>query len=130
VSGPRKFEDKPTSDFVLGIGEYRPQKEAKKPLHFVLFAYVTEIGMPLLPHTHHSSHHGHSQPEEFDDDVPDRALPSAPKELSSDHWQVEKLLKFARTGNPTATTIALCELAGLLEASNGDGTKRTLGAPF
>lgn len=69
--------------------------------------------------------HSHAT-DEFDDDVKERSLPAAPRELPADHWQIEKLLRFARTGNQTATIIALCELCSLLEQNAGDGGQNSL----
>lgn len=50
-----------------------------------------------------------STESEEDEDLPDRR-PEGTTDLPSEYWQIQKLVKYLKGGNPTATVIALCSM--------------------
>jgi len=48
--------------------------------------------------------------DDFDDDDDTRDRRKINADLPSEYWQIQKLIKYLKGGNPTATLIALCSL--------------------
>jgi hypothetical protein len=87
--------------------ERAKMKSAEKPRR--MKSSGLKSGKPTYRSDGESSFEESSSESEDEDEVPDRRQEAA-ADLPSEFWQIQKLVKYLKGGNQTATIIALCSL--------------------